>query len=50
MIARSEDEFELFQRMDIERRREEAALGAARYEIRFEYEYITFGVCLSDLN
>merc|ERR1712223_313251 len=30
MIARSEDEFELFQRMDMERRRAEAELGAAR--------------------
>jgi SWI/SNF-related matrix-associated actin-dependent regulator of chromatin subfamily A protein 2/4 len=30
MIARSEAEFEQFQQMDIDRRREEAALGAAR--------------------
>jgi len=30
MIARSEEEFELFQRMDIERRRSEAELGAER--------------------
>ena len=30
MIARSEDEFELFQRMDMERRRAEADLGPAR--------------------
>ncbi|XP_025830418.1 ATP-dependent helicase brm isoform X3 [Agrilus planipennis] len=30
MIARIEDEFELFQKMDLERRREEAKLGAAR--------------------
>ena len=30
MIARSEDEFEKFQQMDIERRRQEAALGAER--------------------
>merc|ERR1719397_840098 len=30
MIARSEEEFELFERMDMERRREEADLGAAR--------------------
>merc|ERR1719328_890301 len=30
MIARSEEEFELFQRMDMERRRAEADLGAAR--------------------
>merc|ERR1719429_1085694 len=30
MIARSEDEFELFQRMDMERRRAEAELGAAK--------------------
>ena len=30
MIARSEDEFEKFQQMDIERRRQEAALGADR--------------------
>lgn len=30
MIARSEGEFELFQKMDLERRREEAKLGAAR--------------------
>lgn len=30
MIARVEDEFELFQKMDIERRREEAKLGSAR--------------------
>jgi SWI/SNF-related matrix-associated actin-dependent regulator of chromatin subfamily A protein 2/4 len=30
MIARSEDEFELFQRMDIERRRAEADLGPLR--------------------
>lgn len=30
MIARSEDEFELFQKMDLERRREEAKLGPAR--------------------
>lgn len=30
MIARSENEFELFQRMDLERRREDAKLGAAR--------------------
>ena len=30
MIARSEDEFEKFQQMDIERRRAEAALGAER--------------------
>lgn len=30
MIARAEDEFELFQKMDIERRREEAKLGSAR--------------------
>lgn len=30
MIARSEDEFELFQRMDLERRRGEAELGADR--------------------
>ena len=30
MIARSEEEFEKFQQMDIERRREEASLGAAR--------------------
>lgn len=30
MIARSESEFELYQRMDIERRREEARQGAAR--------------------
>lgn len=30
MIARSEAEFEIFQRMDLERRREDAKLGAAR--------------------
>lgn len=30
MIARSEAEFETFQRMDLERRREEAKLGANR--------------------
>ncbi len=30
MIARSEDEFELFQKMDIDRRREEAGQGQAR--------------------
>merc|ERR1719219_80892 len=30
MIARSEDEFEKFQQMDIQRRREDAALGAER--------------------
>lgn len=30
MIARSESEFEIYQRMDIERRREEARQGAAR--------------------
>jgi hypothetical protein len=30
MIARSENEFEKFQQMDIERRRQEAALGADR--------------------
>lgn len=30
MVARSEAEFELFQKMDLERRREEAKLGAAR--------------------
>lgn len=30
MIARSEDEFELFQKMDLERRRVEAKLGPAR--------------------
>ncbi|KAF5276830.1 hypothetical protein FQA39_LY06382 [Lamprigera yunnana] len=30
MIARSEDEFDLFQKMDLERRREEAKLGPAR--------------------
>merc|ERR1711997_371455 len=30
MIARSEDEFEKFQQMDIQRRREDAALGADR--------------------
>merc|ERR1711970_1509831 len=30
MISRSEEEFELFQRMDMERRRAEADLGAAR--------------------
>lgn len=30
MIARSEEEFEKFQEMDIERRRQEAALGAER--------------------
>lgn len=30
MIARSEAEFELFQKMDLERRREDAKLGTAR--------------------
>ena len=30
MIARSEDEFELFAKMDMDRRREEANLGQAR--------------------
>lgn len=30
MIARSEEEFEKFQQMDIQRRREEASLGADR--------------------
>ena len=30
MIARSEDEFEKFQQMDIQRRREDASLGAER--------------------
>ncbi len=30
MIARSEEEFELFQKMDLDRRREEAAQGQAR--------------------
>ena len=30
MIARSEEEFEKFQQMDIQRRREDAALGAER--------------------
>ena len=30
MIARSEQEFETFQRMDLERRREEAKLGPNR--------------------
>ncbi|XP_019754076.1 ATP-dependent helicase brm isoform X2 [Dendroctonus ponderosae] len=30
MVARSVDEFELFQKMDLERRREDAKLGAAR--------------------
>ena len=30
MIARSEDEFEKFQQMDIQRRREDAALGEKR--------------------
>merc|ERR1712018_854100 len=30
MIARSEEEYELFQKMDIERRRQDAALGAER--------------------
>ena len=30
MIARTEDEFEKFQQMDIQRRREDAALGAER--------------------
>lgn len=30
MIARNEGEFELFQKLDLERRREEAKLGAAR--------------------
>lgn len=30
MVARTEAEFELFQKMDLERRREEAKLGAAR--------------------
>lgn len=30
MIARSEAEFEIFQRMDLERRREDAKLGANR--------------------
>ncbi|CAB3380987.1 Hypothetical predicted protein [Cloeon dipterum] len=30
MIARSENEFEIFQRMDIDRRREEAKLGSSR--------------------
>ena len=30
MIARSEAEFELFQRLDLERRREEAKLGPSR--------------------
>ena len=30
MIARSEDEFEIFQKMDIDRRREEAAAGSQR--------------------
>ena len=30
MVARSEAEFELFQKMDLERRREEAKLGTAR--------------------
>ncbi|XP_072385053.1 ATP-dependent helicase brm-like isoform X2 [Diabrotica undecimpunctata] len=30
MIARSENEFELFQKMDLERRREDAKLGSAR--------------------
>ena len=30
MIARSEEEFEKFQQMDIQRRREDAALGADR--------------------
>lgn len=30
MVARSVDEFELFQKLDLERRREEAKLGSAR--------------------
>lgn len=30
MVARSESEFELFQKMDLERRREEAKVGPAR--------------------
>merc|ERR1719411_1243278 len=30
MIARTEEEFEKFQQMDIQRRREDAALGADR--------------------
>lgn len=30
MVARTESEFELFQKMDLERRREEAKLGSAR--------------------
>lgn len=30
MIARSENEFEIFQRMDLERRREDAKLGPNR--------------------
>ncbi len=30
MIARSQNEFEMFQRMDLERRREEAKLGTNR--------------------
>lgn len=30
MIARSEGEFEIFQKMDLERRREEASRGAGR--------------------
>lgn len=30
MVARTEAEFELFQKMDLERRREEAKLGPAR--------------------
>lgn len=30
MVARTEAEFELFQKMDLERRREEAKLGSAR--------------------
>merc|ERR1712050_817125 len=30
MIARSEEEYEMFQKMDIERRRQDAALGAER--------------------
>lgn len=30
MVARSVDEFELFQKLDLERRREDAKLGSAR--------------------
>merc|ERR1719420_2097747 len=42
MISRSEEEFELFQRMDIERRRSEAEAGAERKPRLIEEEFELF--------